>query len=349
MRNHKLKALLTGSIAIVLVAAVAGTGLAAGGKKAAAGDTCLVTDVGGLNDRSFNQLANEGSARQARRRLASRRRVLQSSKESDYIPNLLSCVNSGADLTIGVGFLMAEAINTVAVRFPNSKFAIIDYQFQDLKDKPANTRGILFREQEAGYLAGWLAIKTLASQKKPLVIGAVGGFKIPPVDRYMAGYQAGREGREPEGQGAARLLAELHGSEQVQGARRSTTSPQGSQVEFGVAGSCGLGSLSAAKDKGLWGIGVDADQGYLGSHMLTSAVKRVDVGVSRTMKQAKTGTFKGYGNTIFSVRAGGVSLGKISPKVPGLDRRRREGAREPDPHRQGEGHSDRGQVVLESG
>ncbi len=91
---------------------------------------------------------------------------------------------------------------------------------------------------------------------------------------------------------------------------------QGSQVEFQVAGQCGLGSLSAAKDKGIWGIGVDADQAYLGAHMLTSAVKRVDVGVLRTMKQAKTGTFKGFGNTSFSVRAGGVGLGTISPKVP---------------------------------
>ncbi len=314
MRNHKLKALLTGSIAIVLVAAVAGTGLAAGGKKAAAGDTCLVTDVGGLNDRSFNQLANKGRL-DGEKALGVKTSVLQSSKESDYIPNLLSCVQNGADLTIGVGFLMAEAINTVAARFPDSKFAIIDYRFQDLPSKPANTRGILFREQEAGYLSGWLAIKTLMSQKKPLVIGAVGGFKIPPVDRYMAGYKAGAQAANPK---AKVLLGyALSFTDQAKCKELSLNHiAEGSQVEFGVAGSCGLGSLSAAKDKGLWGIGVDADQGYLGAHMLTSAVKRVDVGVSRTMKQAKTNTFKGFGNTIFSVRAGGVSLGKISPKVP---------------------------------
>ena len=314
MRNHKLKALLTGSIAIVLVAAVAGTGLAAGGKKAAAGDTCLVTDVGGLNDRGFNTLANKGRLA-GEKSLGVTTRVLQSTKESDYLPNLLSCVQSGADLTIGVGFLMADAINTVAVRFPNSKFAIIDFPFEALASKPANARGILFREQEAGYLAGWLAIKTLMSQKKPLIIGAVGGLKIPPVDKFIAGYIAGATTANPK----AKVL---YGYSQdfVDQSKCKELSlnhiAQGSQAEFQVAGQCGLGTLSAAEDKGVWGIGVDADQGYLGAHMLTSAVKRVDVAVTRTMKQAKSGSFKGYGNTTFSVRAGGVGLGAISKKVP---------------------------------
>jgi basic membrane protein A len=314
VRNHKLKALLTGSIAIVLVAAVAGTGLAAGGKKAAAGDTCLVTDTGGLNDRSFNQLANKGRL-EGEKTLGVKTNVFISAKEADYIPNLLACAQGGADLTIAVGFLMADQLNSVAVRFPNSKFAIIDYVHGDLKSKPANTRGILFREQEAGYLAGWLAIKTLMSQKKPLTIGAVGGLKIPPVDRYIAGYQAGATAANAK----AKVLvgySQNFGDQSKCKEISLNHIAQGSQAEFQVAGGCGLGSLSAAKDKGIWGIGVDADQAYLGPHMLTSAVKRVDVGVLRTMKQAKTGTFKGYGNTIFSVRAGGVSLGKISPKVP---------------------------------
>ena len=314
MRNRKLTALLTGSLAVVLVAALAGAGLAASAKKAAAGDTCLVTDVGGLNDRSFNQLANAGRL-QGEKALGVKTQVFTSVKEADYIPNLLACVQSGADLTIGVGFLMADALNTVAARFPNSKFAIIDFPYDALASKPANTRGILFREQEAGYLAGWLAIKTLAAQKKPLVIGAVGGVKIPPVDRYIAGYQAGALAASPK----AKVLYGYSQSFTDQSKCKEISLnhiAQGSQVEFGVAGSCGLGSLSAAKDKGLWAIGVDADQAYLGPHMLTSAMKRVDAGVLRTMKQAKTGTFKGYGNTTFSVRAGGVGLGKISAKVP---------------------------------
>jgi basic membrane protein A len=314
VKKRTMPVLVTAGVAALLVAALAGTGLAASGKKAAAGDTCLVTDTGGLNDRSFNQSAYQGLLK-GKKDLGVGVRTTTSSTAADYIPNLLSCVKGGADLTIGVGFLMADAINTVATSFPNSKFAIIDYSFSDLPGKPANTRGILFREQEAGYLSGWLAIKELMAQKKPLVIGAVGGVKIPPVDRYIAGYQAGAKAANAK----AKVLYAYSQSFNDQSKCKEIALnqiAQGSQVEFAVAGSCGLGALSAAKDKGLWGVGVDADQAYLGSHMLTSAVKRVDAGVFRTIKQAKDGTFKGFGNTIFSVRAGGVGIGKISAKVP---------------------------------
>jgi basic membrane protein A and related proteins len=314
VKKKTTTAVLAVSAAAVLVAALAGAGFAASGKKAAAGDTCLVTDVGGLNDKGFNQLANIG-LQKAVKDLGIKGRVLTSTSSADYIPNLLSCIQGGSDLTIGVGFLMADAVNTVAAKFPNSKFAIIDYSFADLPSKPANTRGILFREQEAGYLSGWLAVKELMVQKKPLVLGAVGGVKIPPVDHFIAGYQAGAKAANPK----AKVLYGYSQSFTDQGKCKELALnqiAQGSQVEFAVAGSCGLGTLSAAKDKGLWGIGVDADQAYLGDFMLTSAVKRVDAGVLRTIKQAKDGTFKGYGNTIFSVRAGGVGLGKISPKVP---------------------------------
>jgi basic membrane protein A and related proteins len=314
MRNRSTRTLLVGGITVLLVAALAGAGLAASGKKSAAGSTCLVTDVGGLNDRSFNQLAYQG-LKTAQKDLGIDGRVVTSSTGADYIPNLLSCVKGGSDLTIGVGFLMADAISAVARQFPNNKFAIIDFSYADLTGKPANVRGILFREQEAGYLAGWTAIKELQSQKKKLVIGAVGGLKIPPVDRYIAGYIAGAKAANAK----AKVLYGYSQSFTDQSKCKEISLnhiAQGSQVEFGVAGSCGLGSLSAAKDGGLWAVGVDADQGYLGSHMLTSAMKRVDVGVERTIKQAKDGTFHGYGNTIFSVRAGGVGLGKISVKVP---------------------------------
>jgi len=177
-------------VAMVAAAAVlAGTSLAQT-TRAQATSACLVTDVGGLNDKSFNHLAYVG-LQAAQKQLGIDGRVIESKSGADYIPNLLSCVQGGADLTIGVGFLMADAVNTVSVRFPNSKFAIIDFSYADLASKPANVRGILFREQESGYLAGWLAVKELMTQKKKLVLGAVGGLKIPPVDHYIAGYIAG--------------------------------------------------------------------------------------------------------------------------------------------------------------
>ena len=312
MRTRTRLAALVAVAMVATAAVLAGTSLAQTGR-AQATSACLVTDVGGLNDKSFNHLAFVGL--QAAEKTGVEGRVIESMSGADYIPNLLSCVQGGADLTIGVGFLMADAINTVAVRFPNSKFAIIDFSYADLAGKPANVRGILFREQESGYLAGWLAVKELMLQKKKLVLGAVGGLKIPPVDHYIAGYIAGAKA-------ANKSAKVLYGYSQnfVDQAKCKEVAlgqiAQGSQVEFAVAGQCGLGALDAAKEKGGWGIGVDADQLYLGAHMLTSAIKKVDVGVSRTIKSVVDGNFHGFGNTIFSVRAGGAGIGAISKKVP---------------------------------
>ena len=111
----------------------------------------LVTDIGGLNDRSFNQLANEGLER-AKSELGVEGRVLTSKSDADYVPNLSTLAQQKYDLVIGVGFLMSDAMNTVATKFPDTNFAIIDFSQGALKAKPANVRGLLFKENEAGYL-----------------------------------------------------------------------------------------------------------------------------------------------------------------------------------------------------
>jgi basic membrane protein A and related proteins len=302
--------------AVATAAVLAGTGLAQSAKtgRAQATSVCLVTDIGGLNDKGFNHLAYVG-LQQAQSKLGVTGRVIESHSGGDYIPNLLSCVQGGADLTIAVGFLMEDSLNTVATHFPNSRFAIIDGSYTDLAGKPANTRGIIFREQEAGYLVGWLAIQELKVQKRKPVIGAVGGIEVPAVDKYIAGYIAGAKAANPK----AKVLYGFSQSFTDQAKCKEVALnqiAQGSQAEFGVAGQCGLGALDAAKEHNDWGIGVDADQLYLGPHMLTSAVKRVDTGVFRTIKYVVDGNFHGFGNTTFSVRAGGVTIGSVSPKVP---------------------------------
>src|SRR4051794_22934052 len=116
----------------------------------------LVTDIGGLNDRSFNQLANQG-LEQAKSELGVETRVLVSKSDADYIPNLSTLAQQKYDLVVGVGFLMADAMDTVSSKFPNTKFAIIDVDATGLKSKPANVSGALFKEQEAGYLVGFMA------------------------------------------------------------------------------------------------------------------------------------------------------------------------------------------------
>jgi basic membrane protein A and related proteins len=270
----------------------------------------VVTDIGGLNDRSFNFLANKG-LEDAESELGAEGRVLISKSNGDYVPNLTTLAQQQFDLTVSVGFLMGEATATVAGKFPNNNFAIVDFPASGLKGKPKNVEGLLFKEQEAGYLAGYLA-GLWAKDNNATTVSTVGGQKIPPVDHYIAGFQKGATDAKPG-------IKTLNGYSQdfVDQAKCKEIAldqiAQGSKVVFQVAGQCGLGALDAAKEKDVQGIGVDADQGYLGDHILTSALKKVDVAVYDAIKRAQDGSFKGGTDVIATVENGGVGLGKIGP------------------------------------
>ncbi len=270
----------------------------------------LVTDIGGLNDRSFNQLANEGLER-SKSELGVETRVLISAKNSDYVPNLSTLAQQKYDLVIGVGFLMAEAVETVAGKFPDTKFAVIDVSAAGMKSKPTNVEGLLFKEAEAGYLAGYVSALYAKDEGKD-TISSVGGEKIPPVDAYIAGYQAGAKEAFPE-------IKTLNGYSQdfVDQAKCKELGlnqiAEGSVVVFQVAGQCGLGALDAAKEKGVQGVGVDADQGYLGEHIITSAQKKVDVAVETAVKSVQDDSYKGGTDVIFDLKNDGVGLGALGP------------------------------------
>jgi basic membrane protein A and related proteins len=304
-------------VAVLTLALGAGTGAARTDTTEATPTfkVALVTDIGGLDDRSFNFLANKG-LQDAKRKLGIEGRVFISKSDRDYIPNLSTAARQGYNLVISVGFLMGDSTAAVAKRFPKTKFAIIDNSgaAKDLKGNPTNVRGLLFKEQEAGYLVGYLA--GLAAKNRPNspgVVGAVGGLKIPPVDRFIAGYYAGAKKSFPR-------VKVVHGYSQdfVDQAKCKEIAlsqiANGASVVFQVAGQCGLGVLSAAKEKKVWGIGVDADQGYLGRHVLTSATKKVDVAVYSTIAAAKGSgaKFRTGFNAIFTVKNGGVGYGNIS-------------------------------------
>ena len=279
---------------------------AATGKKIRVG---LVTDIGGLNDRSFNALANKG-LNDAKSQLGVEGRVLTSDSNSDYVPNLSTLAQQKYDLVIGVGFLMAEAVNTVAKKFPDTKFAVIDVSQASLKDKPKNVEGLLFAEQQAGYLAGYLA-GNYAKENNIDTISSVGGQKIPPVDHYIAGYQAGAKAANPD-------IKTLNAYSQdfVDQAKCKEIAldqiQRGSGVVFQVAGQCGLGASDAAKEKGVQAIGVDADQSYLGPQIITSALKKVDVAVFDAIKSVQDNTYKGGADVTASLKTNGVGIGKIS-------------------------------------
>jgi basic membrane protein A and related proteins len=275
------------------------------GKKVKVG---LVTDIGGLNDRSFNQLANEGLQR-AVKQLGAQGRVLISKQNSDYVPNLTTLAQQKYDLIIGNGFLMADAVATVAKKFPSVKFAIIDFNAGAMKGKPQNVVGLPFKEQEAGYLVGYLT--ALYAKDNGGSLSSVGGQKIPPVDHYIAGFQAGAKKADP----AAKPLNGYSQSFTAQDKCKEIALDQiakGSKVVFQVAGQCGLGAIDAAKEKGVQAIGVDADQAYLGSQIITSALKKVDVAVFNAIKSVQDNTYKGGSDVVADLKSDGVGIGKIS-------------------------------------
>jgi basic membrane protein A and related proteins len=318
-----LRQKLTG---LLLAAALAASATACGGDDDAASSGTdedaikvgLLTDKGQLNDRGFNELAYNGLKR-AERELGIQGRVLQAATAADYIPNMASLVRQDYDLIIGVGFAQGDAVAKAASRFPETKFEIIDVDQSGLAGKPGNVVGLLFKEEQVGYLAGYAA--ALAEKRRPGadIVSSVGGMKEPPVDRFIAGYQAGAKAALP---GVKVLNGYSQDWDDVAKCKELalTQIEQGAGVVFQVAGGCGLGALDAAKQKQVWGIGVDADQSFLGPHVLTSALKRVDEAVFSTIESVQEGTWKGGRNLVFGLSQDGVGLGTFSSQFPQEDR-----------------------------
>jgi basic membrane protein A len=278
----------------------------------------LATDQGGLNDKGFNQLAFQGATK-AKDELGITLEVKESKSEADYVPNLSYFCDNDFDVIVAIGYLMAPTVGQLAPKCTNSQFAIVDNTVVgDPINAAPNVTGLLFKEQETGYLVGYLAGLVLKNNIKvsgAKAVSSVGGLKIPPVDRFIAGYQKGAVDANP-------ALKTLNGYSQ-NFVDQSTCKElalsqieQGSGVVFQVAGGCGLGALEAAGEKGVWGIGVDADQAAIGPQVLTSAVKRVESAVFLAIKAAQDGTLKGGTDNVYGLAEDGVALGKVSPDVP---------------------------------
>jgi basic membrane protein A len=309
IRKWTVVASLALSAALALTVASVGSAKPTQAKATSGLKVALVTDIGGLNDKSFNALAYKG-LKDAQKKLGVDGRVFISKSSADYIPNLTAGAR-GYDLVVGVGFLMADQVAAVAKRFPDTKFAIVDYPAAALKGAPKNARGILFAEQEAGCLAGVAAARV----SKTGVISSVGGQKIPPVDAYIAGYQYCAKKLKP----SIKTLNDYSQDFVAQDKCKEIALNQigeDADVVFQVAGGCGLGALQAAKDSKDWGIGVDADQGYLGKHILTSAQKKVDVGVFSTIALAGSNKWKGGVDGLFNAKNKGIGYGKVSSAAP---------------------------------
>jgi len=281
----------------------------------------LVSDIGKFNDRSFNQSQLEGLNR-AKTELGIQTLPLQSNQVSDYIPNLTNAVRRKSDLVISAGFLLADATAKVAKKFPDTHFAITDYPveaapFADKNGNPLfkNVEGLTYAANESGCLVGNLAANMVKKQGGKQVIGAVGGLKIPPVDIWIAGYRFCAKLANPKIKVLIGYSQDFVAADKCKTVAQNQIS-QGAQVLFQVAGGCGLGTLSAADQAGIWGIGVDKDQYNDAKRVLTSGVKRVDNGVFQAVQQVADGKFAGGTDLNFNLANGGMDVGKINPAVP---------------------------------
>lgn len=318
------------AVAVLGAAAATTAGVVSTGQAASEAEAirvAVVTDIGGLNDKGFNSLSNVGLQR-AKKQLGVEGRVFITQTAAQRLPNLTTAAQQGYDLVIGVGFLMFDPLGKVPPQFADTKFAGVDVPYgfvlsiAKLKSIP-NLRGLLFKEAEAGCLVGNIAALEAKRQDGADIISAVGANKVPPIVAFIAGYQHCAK----RANSAVKVLVNYANDPTFlnQAKCRATALSQiarGSKVVFQVAGQCGLGALDAAKSKGVWGIGVDADQYFLGSHVLTSAAKKVDVAVYDTIADFKKNgaKFKGGYDNVYTVNNGGVGYGRLSTKLPAATR-----------------------------
>jgi basic membrane protein A len=261
---------------LVLSLALAGCGGTAGeGLKVG-----MVSDVGGVDDASFNQNTWDGLQR-AQEELGVQTQFIESQAQADYEKNITEFAEQDYDLIITVGFLLGDATAKMAEQYPDTNMAIIDVVY----DPPIpNVAGIAFNVDEAafpiGYLAaGWASLQDPGDPQ----VGYVAGMQIPPVEQFIVAYEAGvdyynqQKGANVQSKGVYVGDFEAPDQGKIQG---QSLIDEGVDVIFGVGGKTGNGGIAAAKENGKWGIGVDVDQYFTLPNekdiLITSCMKRLD-------------------------------------------------------------------------
>jgi basic membrane protein A and related proteins len=309
-----------GTVAIAATAALVASSSGSAASEAVV-KVALVTDIGGLNDKGFNTLANIG-LKKAKAKLGANleTRVYITQTDADRTPNLQRAAQDGYQLVIANGVLFTFGpLNTVAPAFSSTKFLGTDVDINSVEGKPGNIRGVQFREQEAGCLVGNIAALEAKRQPGADVISAVGANKVTAIVRFFAGYQFCAKRANKSVKVITQYANDPTFNDQAKcKATALSQIARGSRVIFQVAGGCGLGAIDAAKQKKRWAIGVDADQGFFGPHVLTSAMKDVGgsvydaiIGFQKNPAAWKTGF-----NVNYTAKNGGVGYGKLSKALP---------------------------------
>jgi basic membrane lipoprotein Med (substrate-binding protein (PBP1-ABC) superfamily) len=280
----------------------------------------LVTDTGGVNDKSFNQSAWEGTQK-AGKDFNLDVKFIESKQPTDYEKNIDQFATQNYDVIITVGFLMGDATAAKAVQYPKIKFAIIDNSYFPTKGaKPCdetkkdcyvdggltNVTSLMFQEDQVGFLAGVLA----GGMTKTGTVCTVSGMEIPPVVKFVVGYQNGAKYIKPDSKALNVYIPSFTDPAKGKETGQSMIS-QGCDVVFGVGGNTGNGGLLAAKEKGLMAIGVDVDQyntyPEVKDALISSAAKNVDVAVYEYLKSISNKTSKA-GVVTANLSNGGVGL-----------------------------------------
>jgi basic membrane protein A len=303
--------LMAGIMVLAMVLASCGPALPEGCKR---GDVKvgMVSDVGGIDDASFNQNTWEG-LKMADEKLDVCAKFIESQAQADYEKNITEFAEQEYDLIITVGFLLGDATEKMGKQYPKVNFGIIDYAY----DPPIpNVKGIVFNVDEAafpiGYLAaGWAVLKDPADPQ----IGYVGGMQIPPVEQFIVAYAAGaayynqQKGTNVLVKGVYVGDFEAPDQGKIQG---NSLIDEGVDVIFGVGGKTGNGGLTAAKERGKWGVGVDVDQYFTLPNekdiLITSCMKRLDNAVYSVVESAAQGKFTGGDVYVGTLSNNGVGL-----------------------------------------
>ena len=258
----------------------------------------LITDVGGVNDGSFNQSAWEGLEK-AGEELGVEVNYLESATDADYQPNMETFVDEDYDLIISVGYMLADATREAAEANPDTKFAIIDDSSIDLP----NVTSLMFKAEQASYLVGYVAGLTTKTNN----IGFVVGMTNETMNQFGYGYCAGAIDANPDIT-VQQFNANSFADSATGKTRANTAITNGADIVFQAAGATGLGVIEACQEAGVYAIGVDSDQSSIAPKtVLTSAMKRVDNAVYDAVQELIDDKLEG-GVQTFDLAAGGVDI-----------------------------------------
>ncbi len=273
----------------------------------------MVSDIGGVDDGGFNENTWAGLA-MAQEQLGVQSQFIESQAQADYEKNITELAEQDYDLIITVGYLLGDGTAKMAAVYPDTKFAIVDFAYENPEP---NVAGIVFNTDEAAFPVGYVAA-AWADMQDPADpgVGYVAGMQIPTVEIFIVGYENGvkyyneQKGKNVKFSGV--YVGDFEAADQGKIVGNSLID-EGADVIFGVGGKTGNGGITAAKERGKWGVGVDVDQYFTLPNekdiLITSTMKRLDNAVFSVIESVIKDEFPGGGLYVGTLANGGVGVG----------------------------------------